>query len=403
MSKSTSILFFARKTTKLKNGESPIFVRITIDGQRLDISLKRSIDSKHWDSKKGKCKGNSLKAKENNRYIQHMNEKILKLINDLEIQEELNCKNLKACLNQEKDEHSIIGIFKKHNDRCEKRVGIDMAEGTLERYSTCLKHTQEFIKKQYHLNDLPLSKINHQFICDFEHYFRTERKCSTNTTSKYLKNFKKITNWALANEWMRSDPFAKIKFKMEKIDKEYLDDEELDRLINKKFEIRRLDVIKDLYLFCCFTGLAFSDVKSLNQEHIITGIDGNKWIKSKRQKTKIEFEVPLFNIPKAILSKYKDDPICQIQQKLLPVPSNQKMNAYLKEIADLCGINKNLSTHSARHTFATTVTLGNNLNIKAISKMMGHTNTKMTENYARASEKLISNEMNKIQGVYQYG
>ncbi|WP_372642243.1 site-specific integrase [Ancylomarina sp.] len=402
MRQTTSILFFARKTTKLKNGESPIFIRITVDGQRLDISLKRSIDSKFWDSNKGKCKGNSIKAKENNRYIHFMDEKLLKIINDLEIQEDLNCKNVKASLNQENDDRSIISIFQKHNERCEKRIGIDMAEGTVERYRTCLKHTKDFLKQQYHVSDLPLNKINHQFITDFEHYFRTIRKCSTNTTFKYLKNFKKITNWALANEWMRSYPFAKIKFKMEKVDKGFLDDEELNKLMEKNFEIKRLEVIKDLYLFCCFTGLAFTDVKSLNQEHIVKGIDGNQWIKSKRQKTKVEFEIPLFDIPTAILEKYKDDPICMIQHKLLPVASNQKMNAYLKEIADLCGINKNLSTHSARHTFATTVTLGNNLNIKAISKMMGHTNTRMTENYARASEKLISNEMSKIQGMYQY-
>ena len=402
MRQTTSILFFARKTTKLKNGESPIFVRITINGQRLDISLKRSIDAKFWDSSKGKCKGNSLKTKENNRYIHYMEEKLLKIISDLEIQEELCCKNVKACLNQENEDLSIISIFQRHNERCEKRIGIDMAEGTLERYRTCLKHTLDFIKTQYNLKDLPLTKINHQFITDFEHYFRTERKCSTNTTFKYLKNFKKITNWALANEWMRSDPFAKIKFKMEKVDKEFLDDEELNKLMVKTFDIKRLEIIKDLYLFCCFTGLAFSDVKSLNKDHIVKGIDSNQWIKSKRRKTKVEFEIPLFDIPKAILAKYKDDPICKIQQKLLPVPSNQKMNAYLKEIADICGINKNLSTHSARHTFATTVTLGNNLNIKAISKMMGHTNTRMTENYARASEKLISNEMSKIEGMYQY-
>jgi integrase len=158
---------------------------------------------------------------------------------------------------------------------------------------------------------------------------------------------------------------------MEKIDKEYLDDEELNKLMAKNFEIKRLEIIKDLYLFCCFTVLAFSDVKSLSQEHIIKGIDGNQWIKSKRRKTKVQFEIPLFDIPKTILTKYKDDPTCMIQKKLLPVPSSQKMNAYLKETADLCGINKNLRTLSARHTFTTTVTLGNNLNIKAISKMMG--------------------------------
>ena len=200
---------------------------------------------------------------------------------------------------------------------------------------------------------------------------------------------------------MRSDPFAKIKFKMEKVDKEYLDDEELKKMMAKEFDIDRLNIIKDIYLFCCFTGLAFSDVKTLSSEHIVNGIDGNLWIKKKRKKTNIEFTIPLFDVPKAILKKYEDDAQCCRQKKLLPVPSNQKMNAYLKEIADLCGINKNLSSHSARHTFATTVTLGNNLNIKAISMAMGHTTVKMTENYARASEQLISNEMSKIKDKYQ--
>ncbi|MBL4560585.1 MAG: phage integrase SAM-like domain-containing protein [Labilibaculum sp.] len=188
MRQTTSILFFARKTTQLKNGESPIFVRITIDGQRLDISLKRSIDSILWDANKGKCKGNSLRTKENNRYIHYMEEKLLKIINDLEIQEELCCKNVKASLNQENEDLSIISIFQRHNERCEKRIGIDMAEGTLERYRTCLKHSQTFIRQQYDSKDLPLNKINHQFITDFEHYFRTERKCSTNTTFKYNYN-----------------------------------------------------------------------------------------------------------------------------------------------------------------------------------------------------------------------
>jgi len=153
---------------------------------------------------------------------------------------------------------------------------------------------------------------------------------------------------------MKSDPFAKIKFKMEKVDKEYLDDEELQKVMAKEFDLDRLKIIKDIYLFCCFTGLAFSDVKTLSPEHISTGIDGNLWIKKKRKKTNIEFTIPLFDIPKSILKKYEDNAQCSRQKKLFPVPSNQKMNAYLKEVADLFGINKNLSTHSARHTFTTT-------------------------------------------------
>lgn len=396
-----AILFFIRRTTKLKNGESPIFVRITINGKRVDISLKRSVDSKLWNTDKNCVKGNNRNAKEINHYIDSVRSRLLSIANELENNEQLTCSNIKNYFLGKTNKRTILKIFADHNQQCEKLIGIDLAKGTMERYKTSFKHTKEFIKHQYKVDDIPLTDINHQFIKDYEFYLKTVRKCAHNTSVKYLKNFNKIIRIALANEWMKSDPFSKIKYKLDKVDKEYLTDEELQQLKNKHFNIKRLEQIKDVFLFCCFTGLAFSDVKSLAPDDIVFGINGKKWIIKKRKKTKIKFYVPLSEIPLSILNKYESHPECSLQQKLLPVPSNQKLNGYLKEISDLCGIKKNLTSHSARHTFATTVALGNGLNLKSISGMMGHTNTKMTESYARTTEVFIGQEMNKIDGKYK--
>lgn len=318
-----AILFYIRRTSKLKNDESRIFVRITINGKRADISLKRSIDAKLWNTDKNCVKGNNRSAKEINHYIDNVRSRLLSIANELENNEQLTCSNLKNHFLRKTNKRTILKIFADHNQQCEKLIGIDMAEGTVERYRTSYKHTKEFIKHHYKADDMPLSEINHQFINDYEFYLKTVRKCAHNTTIKYLKNFNKIIRLALANEWMKSDPFSKIKYKLDKIDKEYLTDEELQQLMDKHFEIPRLRQIKDVFLFCCFTGLAFSDVKSLAPDDIVLGIDGKKWIKKRRQKTKIEFDVPLFEIPLSILKKYENHPVCSLQQKLLPFPATK--------------------------------------------------------------------------------
>jgi hypothetical protein len=301
-----AILFFIRRTSKLKNGESPLFVRITINGKRADISLKRSIDSKLWNTNKNNAKGNNRSAKEINHHIDSVRSRLLSIANELENNEELTCSNLKNHFLGKTNKSTNLRIFADHNQQCEKLIGIDMAEGTVERYRTSYKHTKEFIKQHYKTDDMPLSEINHQFIKDYEFYLKTLRKCAHNTTVKYLKNFNKIIRLALANEWMKSDPFSKIKYKLDKVDKEYLTDEELQLLMDKHLSIGRQEQIKDVFLFCCFTGLAFSDIKSLAPDDIVLGIDGKKWIKKRRQKTKIEFDVPLFEIPLSILKKYEN-------------------------------------------------------------------------------------------------
>jgi site-specific recombinase XerD len=234
---------------------------------------------------------------------------------------------------------------------------------------------------------------------DFEYYLKTTRNCCNNTTIKYIKNFKKIIRIALANGWMKSDPFVNIKYHLDDVDLAYLTEDELNTLMKKQFRVERLQQVKDIYLFCCFTGLAFIDVKNLHYEDIEEK-NGMLWIKKKRQKTKNWCNVPLLGPAVSLMNKYKSNPICLKNGLVLPVLSNQKMNAYLKEIADLCEINKNLSTHTARHTFATTVTLANQISMEVVSKMLGHTSINMTKKYARVVDDLINRDMQKIYGRY---
>lgn len=211
-----------------------------------------------------------------------------------------------------------------------------------------------------------------------------------------MKCLKKITNRSLANEWISKDPFTGIKFHEKEVNREFLTWDELQTVINKEFELPRIDLVRDIFIFCAFTGLSFIDVKQLTAEHIVIDRSGNHWIRKARQKTKNMCNIPLLDVPLAIIEKYKGYPLCEKQKVLLPVPCNQKMNSYLKEIADLCGIKKNLSTHSARHSYATSVCLANGVSIENVAKMLGHSNISMTKRYARVLDQSILNDMQKV-------
>jgi len=272
-------------------------------------------------------------------------------------------------------------------------VGIDYALGTLKRYETTLMHLVAFMKHRYNVSDLDIKQIDHLFITDLEFYLKTVKNIENNSTVKYISNFKKIVRIAHANGWLDKDPFLRYKGKIRDIEKHFLDTNELDLLMNKDFSIDRLAQVRDIFVFSCYTGLAYVDAAKLSKEHIIKGIDGEDWISIMRTKTKIKCRIPILPEAKRILEKYKNDPSCQVSGKLLPILSNQKMNAYLKEIADLCGITKNLTFHIARHSFATTITLSNNVPLESVSKMMGHSNTIMTQKYAKILDKKLSDDM----------
>ncbi len=396
------VLFYVKRTKALKDGTLPIYARITINGQRTEFSIQRSVDKNLWDAKKGCARGYTKHANNLNSNLDLVKSLLQEHKMDLtERGKDVTTISLKnAYLGVEEKVRTILQVFQDHNERCKDLVDIDFAYATYQRYITCYRHVERFILVWYKKKDIRLQDVNPVFVRDFEFYLKKERKCNHNTTTKYLKNFKKIIRIALANGWIKSDPFVHVKFRLEEVDMAYLDAEELERLMKRNFQIERLQQVKDVYLFCCFTGLAFIDVKELTHNNLVE-VQGKPWIKKKRHKTKNWCAIPLLGPAVQLVEKYRNHPVCHVKGTVFPVLSNQKMNAYLKEIADLCGINKNLSTHTARHTFATTVTLANQISIEVVSKMLGHSSINMTKKYARVVDDLISRDMQKIYGKYE--
>ena len=390
-----SLLFYIRRDKLNKRGEAPVFLRLSINGERADASIKRFIEPHAWNSEKGKANEKCRGGKDLNLYLDAISANILQIQRDFE----LDKKEVSAqiILNRylgkdQSDRHTLMEVFHAHNKKCRALIGINFAPDTVLRYETCLRLTEEFMRNTYKKEDCYLDEVTKQFVEEFEFYLKTVRKCCHNTTTKYLANFKKIVRIALANGWMKKDPFAQIRFHLDEVEREFLEKQELKTLLSKKISIPRLAQIRDIFCFCCFTGLAFSDVKQLKSEHLVTDINGMVWIRKTRQKTKNMCNIPLLDEANKILDRYKDHPYCQTQGVLLPVCSDQKMNMYLKELADICGIRKNLSTHCARHTFAT-LTLASGATIDNVAKMLGHANVNMTRHYAKVLDSSIMRDM----------
>lgn len=398
MQYSFSILFYPRGNDIDKNGNAPIYVRITVDGKRSEFSIKRKVSLAKWNSKAGKIDGTSLEARELNRYMTSIRSKIYKIQENLfENGDLVTSKKIKNIyLGTDSPHKMLLEIFQEHNDKVESLIGKDFAAGTAERYRTARKHIEAYIEMEYKVKDIPVMDVDHRFITGFEYYLKTERNCSHNTAIKYITNFKKIIRIAFANNWISKDPFTSWKARLKIVDREFLTVEEIQTMVEKELHTERLDQVKDIFIFCCFTGLAYSDVKKLSAKNIVIGIDGGKWIKINRSKTDTRSNIPILPTAEAILEKYAEGSEIQNDRLLLPVLSNQKMNAYLKEIADLCGINKNLTFHLARHTFATTVTLTNGVPIESVSKMLGHKSLKTTQHYAKIIDKKVSDDMKAL-------
>ncbi|WP_431244518.1 site-specific integrase [Flavobacterium sp. P21] len=290
----------------------------------------------------------------------------------------------------------VLEEFQKHNDELKALIGNGYTATTLERFNITKNHLTAFIKSKYNNSDIEFADLNFEFIKDFEFYLRTVRKCANNTTLKYISNFKKIVIRAIDKEIIIKDPFKNFKGKKTKIVKKPISAKELAELERREFSTDRLNTVRDIFIFQCYTGLAYIDAFQLQKADIKDGVDGNQWILSERQKTNSTARIPL--LPKAIdiLEKYKDHPLCLKRGTVLPVSSNQKMNEYLKEIASLCGFPFTLNTHMARRTFGSTVTLNNNVPINVVKEMLGHSSVKQTESYAITEQATIGREMSVL-------
>lgn len=392
------LLFYIRRDKTNKKGEAPVFMRLTINGERADASIKRFIEPHAWNSAKGKANEKCRGGKDLNLYLDAISANILRIQRDLELdKKEVSAQIiLNRYLGKEQsDRHTLMEVFRAHNEKCRALSGISLAPGTVIRYETSLRLTEAFLRTTYKKEDCYLDEITHQFVEDYDFYLRTVRRCCHNTTTKYLLNFKKIIRIALAKGWMKKDPFAQVHFHFEPVEREFLEKQELKVLLNKEITITRLAQVRDIFCFCCLTGLAFMDVQQLKPEHLVADIHGKIWIRKARQKTKNMCNIPLLDEAQKIIDRYRDHPYCQTHGVLLPVCSNQKMNSYLKELADICGIPKNLSTHCARHTFAT-LTLASGATIDNVAKMLGHANVNMTRRYAKVLDSSIMRDMEVV-------
>ncbi len=395
MNATISILFYLKRAKANTQGLAPIFQRITINGRRLDNSTGKFVDPSKWHPEMSKMRGNSEEARLINGHLDNLRTKILiaeKELNKKDIP--VNLETLKNMLLGTKErQRLLVPIFEEHNNKIKELLGSEYAPGTYERYQTSLKHTKDFLNWKYNISDIDITKIDHAFITDYEFYLRSVRKCANNTAVKYIKNFNKIIKLCLANDWLDKNPFANYKSKVKEVERVYLSEVEIQNIINKDFKTERLSLVRDIFLFSCFTGLAYIDVKNLTKSHISIGIDGDKWIFTHRQKTESASKIPVLPVTQMIIDKYADHPQAINEEKLLPILSNQKMNAYLKEIAAVCEIEKELTFHIARHTFATTVTLTNGVPIESVSKMLGHKNLRTTQHYAKVLDKKVSEDM----------
>lgn len=395
LEKSFSVLSYLRKPKFYKEGDPfHVYLRVTVDGVPVEISAKRTWYPDRWNNRNGRASGQKDDVKSLNRFLDIMTNKVHDARRVLiDENKEVTAQAIKNNLLGIDDRKMLIEVFREHNDGIAAQVPFEYSAGTLDLFQRTLLHTERFLKWKYKADDIDIRKLNYEFIERFAFWFRTVRKCQHNSMIKYLTYFKKIVLLCVKRQWLKQDPFAEFSLARREMVRPYLTDAEITKMANKGFPTERLGIVRDIFLFSCYTGLAYADVQKLKRSEIIIGVDGEKWIDTTRQKTESSSRVPLLPFPLSILDKYRNHPVCEIKGTVLPILSNQKMNSYLKEIADTCGITKTLTFHVARHTFATTVTLSNGVPIESVAKMLGHKNLKQTQHYAKVLDWKVSNDM----------
>lgn len=398
-----TVLFVTRTTRTQNKSSESLYARITVDGERVEISLGKNISSGLFNSKSQRCLSSSREAKEINDFLSIINGKISIIRRDLILEDKtITAELIRTRFKRLPDPDeipnpSLLELYQTHNQKFKELSGTkDHSESTYQRHLTSISHVKEFINKVYKKHDLTFEQLNYKFLNDYEHYLKAVRKCNHNSTMKYIKNLGKVIRIAIAEGYLNQNPFDKFKLTYEQVSREILTQPEIDKMVNLEIEEDRLDRIRDMFFFCTSTGIAFIDVQKLEMKHIYEDKTGMPWIKNKRFKTSIEFMVPVLDITKKIIEKYTNHPQRLNKGFVIPQISNQNYNAYLKELALLCKIKKNLTSHIARHTFATTITLENGVPLEIVSKMLGHTNIKTTQIYAKVQEKAILNGMRNL-------
>ena len=394
---SFSILFFIRESKVRKNGNAPIEVTVTVNGERCSFSTGKQVSIEKWDKTKQQVKGKDEEAKSLNNYLKAVKAKLYQKEADLldkgfVITAKLLCEAYQEKVESLK-ERSLFDVFSEHNEEQRKLIGNGVSKATYWISEYTVRLLKEFMNQKYRREDIYLRELNLHFIQSFHTYLIEKGMCQ-NSSTKHLKLLKKILNLAVSNSYIPFNPFAAYKVERESVEIDFLTEEELRKVINFDTPLPRLEKARDMFLFGCFTGLSYIDIKTLTAAHFEKDAEGRIWIKKRRVKTGVLSRIPLLPIAKMILEKYKGS------DKLLPIQDPADINKYLKDIAILCNINKHITFHTSRHTFASTVTLANNISLEVVSKMLGHTNTRMTAHYAKLVDESIAKQMDKLVDVF---
>jgi site-specific recombinase XerD len=393
-----SILFYGKKNKVTNEHQLPIYLRVTVEGQRFEVSTHRYVEPGKWSQAGGKAKGNTEEARTINAYLDSLKQKVYTYQQEITLEGKAFTKDTLRIkwFGIEDRTYTLLEIFKQHNDQIKALIGKDFEKPTYTKFNTTLDHTTEFIKWKYNASDINISMLSYSFLSEFEFWLKTRKNCNHNTTIKYLSNLRKIVNFCIRNGWLKKDPFFGFKMSKEEVIRECVTEQELQVISSKDFKNERLNQVRDIFLFSCYTGLAYIDAKRVKRSELKIGIDGGTWIRAKRKKTNAEISIPLLPPVVKIIDAYSKHPKCEKDDCLLPVPSNQKLNSYLKEIADLCGIQKKLTFHIARHTFATTILLNNGVPMETVSKLLSHKSIKVTQIYGKIVDRKISQDMQQL-------
>jgi integrase len=394
-------IYFNVRLEKEKDGKAPVYMCITVEGKKTWVALKQKITLKCWDMGRGIGKNSTAEGKTVNAYLDELRQTVNDCYKDLQLKRRvITADAIKASfLRQDDEERTLQNIFQYHNDMA---AGV-LAKATMKNYYTTQRYLVEFCQQKYKREKYFLSELNFKFIQDFEIFLRKhqpvdhQKPLTTNGIMKHQERLKKMITLAFKLEWIVRDPFDKYQLKFDRVEKEFLTEAELSALENKLLTLPRLSVVRDIFIFSCYTGLAFVDVMNLKPLNIVEAADGTQWVRTSREKTTIPVNVPLLLKAKALVEKYKLNIKAREKGTVFPPLSNQKMNSYLKELAERCDIFKNLTFHTARHTFATTVTLLNGVPIETVSKLLGHTSMRTTQIYAKVIEKKVNDDMADLQ------
>ncbi|MDR1652665.1 MAG: site-specific integrase [Prevotellaceae bacterium] len=373
----------------------PLFCRITVDGQEVRFGMKCDVNPKFWDVKAGKAGGRTTEAVKINSLIENTKAAIFKIYRDLQERDNyVTAETVRnVFLGATTGQQTLLQLCDRHNRERKPLIGVSICAWQHGSYIRARNHLADFLHRWYNVSDIPVRDVDHKFIRNFEAYLTENYRYAHNTLTHYLQNLWHIIHLAIDAEYITKNPFANFRLQVKCPDRAFLTQEEVERMITTHIENEKIEQARDIFLFCCYTGLSYSDVFGLTSRQIQQSFNGKLWIKGKRQKTDIEYNIPLLNIPQLILDKYSKN---RQSEKVLPVPGMVTYNLRLKKVAKACGIDKNISSHLARHTFATTVALTGGVPIETVSKMPGHTGIKTTQIYAKVINSKIGSDMDML-------